>query len=67
VALLLDAPAEGADLWLYSEAMTCVAKQHVDGPFGPGWSHASLDVSRLAGGLYFLRSGAVRTRVYLLR
>ena len=67
LALNLDAPADETELNLYSAAMTCVLHQRVEGPFPGGWSQASLDVSHLAGGLYFLKADRAATRVLILR
>ena len=67
LALFLEGPADGADLSLYTEAMTCVLKERLKGPFPAGWAKADVDVSRLPDGLYFLRCGQAKNRLLLLR
>jgi hypothetical protein len=67
LALNLDAPADEAEINLYSAAMTCVLQQRAQGPFPGGWSQTSVDIGPLAGSLYFLKAGKATTRVLILR
>ena len=67
LALNFDGAADEAEIRLYTSAMTCVLHERLQGPFPLGWSQASVDISRLPGGLYFLQSGRAMNRVLVLR